>query len=275
VCALMLLSDRQQDQALATGRLTPDDVSAKIMGVFASPVRGVEMLFSSAGDRATAYHDNKALRAENERLQAFEHKVLDLQTRLKIYEDLLGMEPGDNNVERVAAKSVSETNGPFVHSMLINAGQNKGIAQGHAVSTVNGLLGHIVRAGKSSARVLMLTDLNSHISVMSQRSQSRAIMIGTNGKRPRLDYISPEADWKVGDRVVTSGDGGVFPSGISIGVTEILEGDAIGVRLFTQGKPVDWVWVYLFDPTETPVETTEIFEDETDELATLPVEETP
>ena len=275
VCVLMLLSDRQRKQSLESGRLTPDDVSAKIMGVFASPVRGIELLFNSAGDRATVYADNKSLKAENERLRAFEHRVLDLETRVKIFEELLGMEPGDSNVERVAARSVNETNGPFVHSTLINAGQNKGITQGNAVSTVDGLLGHVVRAGKSSARVLMLTDLNSHISVMSQRSQSRAIMIGTNAKRPRLDYISPEADWQVGDRVVTSGDGGVFPSGISIGTVEILQGDDIGVRLFTQGKPVDWVWVYLFDPTEIPVETEIDPETETNELATLPVEETP
>ncbi|NNC36842.1 MAG: rod shape-determining protein MreC [Hyphomonadaceae bacterium] len=262
VCILMMLADRQQKQVLESGRLTPDDISAKIMGTFAAPVRGIEKLFSTMGDRARAYEENKILKAENERLLAFEHKVLDLETRIKIFEDLLGMEPGENEIKRVAARSVSEVNGPFVHSTLINAGTNKNIAQGHAVATVDGLLGHVVRVGKSSARVLLLNDLNSHISVMSRRSHSRAIMIGTNGKRPQLDYIAPEADWQVGDRVVTSGDGGVFPSGIAIGVVENLKGKNLGVKLNTQDTPVDWVWVYLFSPTEAPEESVE------EELAT-------
>ena len=273
VCILMLLSDRQQKQALETGRLTSDDISAKIMGTFAAPVRGIELMFSSAGDRSRAYEENKTLKVENERLGQFEYKVLNLETRLKIFEDLLGMDPGENKIDRVSVRSVSETNGPFVHSMLINAGQNKSIAHGHAVSTSDGLLGHIVRAGKSSARVLLLTDLNSHISVMSHRSHSRAIMIGTNAKRPRLDYISPDADWQVGDRVVTSGDGGVFPSGVSIGLVEKLGNQQLGVRLFTQGKPIDWVWVYLFTPIQAPSEATET--EMIEEVATLPVVESP
>lgn len=265
VCLLMLLSDRQQKQALSSGRLTPDDVSAKIMGVIASPIRGIEMLFNSAGDRANAYNENKVLKAENQRLREFEHKVLDLETRLKIFEDLLGMDEGENDIERIAARSVSETNGPFVHSALINAGQDKNIATGHAVATVDGLFGHVVRVGKNSARVLMLTDLNSHISVMSQRSRSRAIMVGTNAKRPGLDYISPEGDWQVGDRVVTSGDGGVFPSGLSIGLVENISNQKLGVRLFTQDKPIDWVWVYLFTPTEAPAETEQVEVNEPEE----------
>ena len=273
VCILMLLADRQQKQALDSGRITPDDISAKIMGTFAAPVRGIEMLFNSAGDRARTFEQNKVLTAENERLREYEHEVLDLQTRVQIFEDLLGMDPGENEIKRVAVRSVSETNGPFVHSTLINAGQNKNIAQGNAVVTVDGLLGHVVRVGASSARILLLTDLNSHISVMSQRSRSRAIMIGTNAKRPRLDYIAPESDWQVGDRVVTSGDGGVFPSGVSIGIVEDLGKQQLRVRLFTQDKPVDWVWVYLFSPIEPPTEQ----EDEELKSATaaLPETETP
>lgn len=275
VCILMMLADRQQKQVLESGRLTPDDVSAKIMGVFAAPVRGVERLFTSMGDRAGAYEENILLKAENQRLLEFEHKVLDLETRIRIFEDLLGMDPGENSIERVAARSVSEVNGPFVHSTLINAGTNKNIAEGHAVATVEGLLGHVVRVGRSSARVLLLTDLNSHISVMSQRSLSRAIMIGTNGKRPQLDYISPDADWQVGDRVVTSGDGGVFPTGISIGVVEVLKDQQLGVKLYTQDIPVDWVWVYLFTPTEAPEEPVEDDEVPVEEVANVPSEQNP
>ena len=166
---------------------------------------------------------------------------------------MLEVDGGSNaDLQRVVARAVSETNGPFTHSALINVGQNRFIKQGHAVMTINGLYGHVVRSGKSSARVLLLNDLNSHISVMSQRSGSRAIMIGNNTDKPRLDYISPEADWQAGDQVISSGDGGVLPAGLNIGYVQSDAPDEFRVRLQTQGKPIDWVWIYLFDAIEHP-----------------------
>lgn len=261
VALLMLLADRQQKEMLATGRLSTDDVSAKIMGVFAAPVRGIELMIASIGDRATAFKQNSSLKSEVEKLRYAEHRVLELEARIKIYEDLLGMvQSPDANLTRLAVRSVSEVNGPFAHSALINVGRDKNVKAGHAVVTVDGLYGHVVRSGKSSARVLSLNDLNSQISVMSQRSRSRAIMIGTNGGSPRLDYISPEADWRPGDRVVTSGDGGVLPNGLPIGIVEMSDTGQLGVQLFTRGKPIDWVWVYLFDPITSPPVTPEPIE---------------
>ena len=91
----------------------------------------------------------------------------------------------DIPAQKIVARSVSETNGPFAHSALINAGAAKGAAKGHAVMTVDGLYGHVVRVGQNSARVLLLNDLNSRISVMSHRSQSRAILVGNNKDLPK------------------------------------------------------------------------------------------
>ena len=88
VALLMLLADKQQEEMLASGRLNADDMSAKIMGMFTAPIRGVEMIFTNIGDRSTAFKQNKALKTEVTRLREMEHKILDLELRLKIYEDL-------------------------------------------------------------------------------------------------------------------------------------------------------------------------------------------
>lgn len=259
ISVLMLLADRQQKEMLASGRLAADDVSAKVMGVLATPIRGIEMVFQSAGDRAAAYQQNKVLKVEVERLRGYENKVLDLELRLKTFENMFNMDEGSSpELERVIARAVSETKGPFAHSALINSGRDEQVKIGSAAMTVDGLYGHVVRVGKSSARVLLLNDLNSHISVRSQRSESRAIMIGSNADMPRLDYVSPESDWRVGDRVVTSGDGGVLPAGLHIGVIEGIENQQFRVRLATHGHPVDWVWVLLFNPIVAPTEPVEV-----------------
>jgi rod shape-determining protein MreC len=256
VSLLMLLADKQQNELLSSGRLSVDDTSSKIMGFLAAPLRGIEMIFISIGDRSSAYQQNKRLKTEVDRLHDVEHKVLELELRLKIYEDLLEMNNGANQeIDRIVARTVSETNGPFVHSALINIGSDNNVKTGQAVATSEGLIGHVVRTGKSSARVLLLNDLNSHISVMSQRSQSRAIMIGANNTKPKLDYISRQGDWEPGDRVVTSGDEGILPSGIKIGIAEAIDPEHLVVKLNSSAKPIDWVWVYLFDPIIPPPHT--------------------
>ena len=253
ISALMLISDRQQKSMLASGQLSADDLSAKIMSVIATPVRGIEALFVRADERSNLYDRNVELIAEVQRLRPYEHKVIDLQLRVKNLEAILLVDNStDIPAKKIVARSVSETNGPFAHSALINAGRSKGIAKGHAVMTVDGLYGHVVRVGNSSSRVLLLNDLNSRVSVMSQRSQSRAILAGNNNNLPKLDYISPEADWKAGDIVVTSGDGGVLPRALPIGVVSLSDKQRLVVDLYVDNKPIDWVWVYPFEPIEVP-----------------------
>lgn len=253
ICILMLLADRQQKSMLASGRLTTDDVSSKIMGFIATPIRGMEALYTGADQRNNAYEDNIRLRAEVERLKDFEHQVFDLQMRVRRFEEMLAMgNSSDLPDTKIIARAVSESKGPFVHSALINVGRNKNVKVGNAVMTTDGLYGHIVRSGSVSARVLLLNDLSSRISVMSQRSQNRAILVGNNSNKPNLAYVSLESDWKIGDRVVTSGDGGVLPRGLQVGIIIANGETGFAVEPFYLNKPVDWVWVYPFIPIQVP-----------------------
>ncbi len=250
---LVLLADRQQRQMLASGRLAADSVSARVMGVISAPKRGIEKLFTNMEERQNAFRDNKRLRQEVERLRPFENQVLDLQMRLGRFEKMLGVQAGpDFSQTKILGRAVTETRGPFVHSALLNIGANKGVKREYAVMTSRGLYGHIVRVGRHSSRVLLLNDLNSRIPVMSQRSGARAILIGKNGTRPTLSYIAPDADWKTGDRVVTSGDGGIFPQGLAVGVVELDRDREWSVKLFSLETPIDWVWVYPFTPILPP-----------------------
>jgi len=93
-----------------------------------------------------------------------------------------------------AVETVSEIDGPFVRSALINAGSKVGIKKGHPVMTVDGLYGHVLSVGPNSARVLRLGDLNSRISVMSARSDARAILSGNNSSTPLLAFVEDRAE---------------------------------------------------------------------------------
>ena len=255
ICIVMVLADRQQESMLKSGRLTTDDISSKIMGFIATPIRGAESLFNDADHRRNAYTENVILRTEVARLQNFESKVFNLEMRVKRFEDMLEIENSSNLPDtKIIARAISESKGPFVHSALINIGRNKDVKRGNAVMTTDGLYGHVVSSGLVSSRVLLLNDLSSRISVMSQRSLARAILVGNNTNSPKLAYVSSGADWQAGDRVVTSGDGGVLPRGLQIGTIVLAQDRNLLVDLFYLSNPVDWVWVYPFTPIPVPEE---------------------
>lgn len=259
ISVLVLLSDRQQKSMLSNGRFTTDDLSVRVLQAISLPMRGIENFAENSRNLLGAHSENEKLREEVEQLRDVENTVLDLTLRLRRFEEILDIDVSSDVPDRkIAARAVSESGGPFVHSALLNIGANKGVSPGHAVMSADGLYGHIVRVGKTSSRVLLLNDLNSHISVMSQRSLSRAIMVGHNDRQPQLEFISAQADWQIGDRVVSSGDGGVLPRGLVIG--QVVDGadKALEVQLFTDSHPIDWVWVLPFvgvvAPEDNPVD---------------------
>jgi len=122
-----------------------------------------------------------------------------------------------------------------VRSVLVNAGSQQGIALGQAAVTGEGLAGRVAQVGGRSARVLLITDINSRIPVMLAHNRARAMLAGTNSNHPVLLYLDPRVQVQPGDRVLTSGDGGVFPAGLPVGVVTAGEEDEVRVRSY-----VDW-----------------------------------
>ena len=125
--------------------------------------------------------------------------------------------------------------GAFVRTVLINAGERNGIEKGQAAVTGDGLAGRIAEVGQRSARVLLLTDINSRVPEVVGNVRDRAVMAGDNANAPELLYLGPTAKVKIGDRVNTSGQGGVFPPGLPIGVVSSVSEKGIRVKPF-----VDW-----------------------------------
>jgi rod shape-determining protein MreC len=97
--------------------------------------------------------------------------------------------------------------------------------------------------GLRSARFLLLTDINSHLPVMLEGSRAKAILTGDNSDRPRLNYLSPSSNASPGDRVVTSGHGGVFPPGMPIGVISSVQDGIARVEPFVHRHQLEYVTV--------------------------------
>ena len=158
-------------------------------------------------------------------------------TRLR---GLLKLAP-DAAVSYVTARVIANSGGAYVRSLMVNAGSGNGVARGQAVITGDGLVGRFRKSGSRAARVLLVTDLNSRIPVIVESSHQRAVLAGDNSDRPQLRYLDPAAPVKIGDRVVTSGQGGVFPPGLPVGAVATVQGGVPRIEPYVELSQVEYL----------------------------------
>jgi rod shape-determining protein MreC len=126
----------------------------------------------------------------------------------------------------LAASVIGEDGSAWFKTLVINRGSADGLAEGMPVVAVGGIVGRLVKVAPNSSRVLLLTDHASAIASMIQRSRARGVVKGLGGARCSMEFAVKDEDVKVGDAVMSSGIGGVFPKGLSIGeVTMVRKGE--------------------------------------------------
>jgi rod shape-determining protein MreC len=110
-----------------------------------------------------------------------------------------------------------------------------------------GVVGRVVGVSPRASRILMLTDAESRTPVLVNRTDARAILTGDGGPNPRLDYLRGQAPIKQGDLVLTSGDGGVYPRGLPVGVAIRDPRGVWRVRLYADDASIDYVRLLNFE----------------------------
>jgi rod shape-determining protein MreC len=118
----------------------------------------------------------------------------------------------------VTARVVADAGGVYARAVLLSIGPNHNIVKGQIALDDRGLVGRVTELGARSARVLLLTDMNSRIPVILEGSRARAMLAGTNGARPRLMFWPEGVQPQEGERVVTSAEANAFPAGLPVGV---------------------------------------------------------
>jgi rod shape-determining protein MreC len=174
---------------------------------------------------------------------------------MRRYEALLNAVP-DPAVPSITARVIGESSRAFVETMILNAGTDAGVKRGQAVLDDRGLLGRIYLTGARTSWVIALTDLNSRVPVMIESSHRRAILAGDNTPVPALDLDLGEGAVKPGDRVVSTGDGGLLPPGLPVGVVIGDQGPNQGgwrVALYAAPDGSDFVHVLAYTAPVEPL----------------------
>ncbi len=220
---------------------------APVLEIVSKPVGRLRDWRNELGDLMAVHEENQRLRGENARLKDAEDRARILQYQIDRYQALLNvhLDPG---TEFVTGRVVGDSGSPFVRSLIVTAGENEGVKEGHGVIDEAGLIGHIVDVGPRVSRVLLLTDSTSRVPVLITPGNYKAIMIGDNSGRPTINFLPVGAKIKAGDRVFTSGHGGQLPPGLPIGelTADKKEGAILRVKLASQLEQVDSVRILKF-----------------------------
>ena len=230
-----LLADRART-ALADG-LSP------IYALLAQPIVSIRGYVDDARDLVSLRTENARLRDENERLRRWQSIALALDAENLRLKANMHWVP-DPAPSYITARVVADAGGVYARAVLLSVGPNHGISKGEIALDERGLVGRVTEVGERSARVLLITDLNSRIPVILEGSRVHAIMAGTNGPNPKLAYWPEGSPPAEGEPVVTSAEANAFPADLPVGTIHYTANHVAEIRPAAQLDKLDMVRVF-------------------------------
>jgi rod shape-determining protein MreC len=221
--------------AAARGYLRSDPVGPALLWLLRPLQLMAQTATGWAKDLQESYLTLQGYKTEIERLQ---QKIVDLETERN---RLLEAEATNRRLQRllefrsqvpkggITASIIAASASPWFKSCLLDKGSAYGIHKGMAVVTPLGALGRVIEVTPHSAKVLLVTDPNSGLDVLVQRTRARGIVSGSLENGPIMKYVKHSEDVQVGDRLVTSGLDGIFPKGMMVATVISVRKQTVGL----------------------------------------------
>jgi len=205
------------------------DVAAPVLSILEQPITAIQQGLERLAGVSDIYVENETLRVENERLKQWREAALQLARENEKYRDILKA-PGREVPTAATGRVVGTSGGAFEQSVVIDVGTSHGVKKDLPVVDDGGVVGRIIGTGYFSSRVLLVTDVNSHVPVRLERTGDLAIIEGTNGMPLDVRYLLPTVELQLGDRFLTSGHGGLFPPDLPVAVVSSVAGENVLVN---------------------------------------------
>lgn len=215
-----------------------------------APVTGAINLLRNFQSYQRLSEQNQELRSELRQMQAWKEAALQLEQENARLLDLNNVRL-DPRLTYITGVVLADSGSPFRQSVLLNIGGRDGVVDGWAAMDGIGLVGRISGTGETTSRVILLTDASSRIPATIQPSGQNALIVGDNSVSPQIDFVEHSDQVRPGDRVVSSGDGGVFPAGLLIGRVAADPGGRMRVRLAADYERLEFLRVLRDHGQET------------------------
>ncbi len=224
-------------------RARTDGLGRIFLEVMAPLQRTTSAVRSTLGGTVQSVRELFQARTENERLRASLRRATDDLGRLTELElenarlrgllDFRETLQGDVLTARVIGRDATGLS----RTIVIGRGEADGIGKGAAVLAPAGIVGQVFQASRHAARVLLITDHNSGVDGLVQRTRARGIVQGTVDASCGLKYVKRTEDVQVGDVVITSGLDGIFPKGLPIGQVSSVDKRGQGLFQYAEITP--------------------------------------
>ncbi len=209
-------------------RTALSDALAPLYLIVDTPLSALRDAAQSVRDVFVLRSENDRLRLENLRLRHWYDVAMALDAENAELKSNLHWVP-DPQLSFVTARVVADAGGVYARSILLSVGPNNDVRKGQIALDANGLVGRVTEVGARSARVLLITDMNSRIPVTLEKTRARAILVGMNAPNPRLLYLQDSAKPEEGEQIVTSAEANAFPAGLPVGTVHYAGGGKIEV----------------------------------------------
>jgi rod shape-determining protein MreC len=230
---ILLLVARVNPETASGVRAAATDIVAPLWSVVRAPIDGAAKLGGDVGDYFGAVSRADQLEAELDKANARLRTARNGQRELQQLKRLMAVREPSRTVV-VTTRIAAATSGSVARTAMLAVGSSDGITRDMPVIGAEGLVGRTLEVGRQSARVLLLTDPLSRVPVIVERTGQSGLAVGRNLPTLLLtDRIGPELALVAGDRIVTSGDGGVYPPGVPVGVVIDPRADGPVIRLAT------------------------------------------
>ena len=232
-------------------------VSTALVSVFYP----AQMVISSVNEFRSVVHENEMLKEENAKLRQETYYASEaLQELARLHTLVRFDDKWDYPI--VTARVVGHNPGRFLTTLVINRGTSRGVKEDMPVFSMNGLVGKVSKTSLTHSRVQLLVDPNLKLSVLERRTRVVGFLESVDG-RTLSAMIPTHAGVKVGDTLITSGLGGIFPKGIPVGTVERIRPADLEVmqlmdvvpfqefssleEVFVMGKEAEWIVQELLD----------------------------
>lgn len=207
-----------------------------------APVTGIANLARDFQSYSQLAAQNADLRRELQQMKAWKEAALQLEQENA---KLLGLNKVrlDPQLTYITGVVMTDSGSPFRQSVLLNVGARDGIVDGWPAMDGIGLVGRISGVADETSRIILLTDTSSRIPITIQPSGQRAILTGDNTLNPPIEFLENPDAVRPGDRVVTSGDGEVFPPDLLIGQVALGVDRRLRVRLSADYERLEFLRV--------------------------------
>ena len=228
------------------------DIFVPVLNVVSRPFEAADSFIEWTRQVAIVFSENKRLKTEIEGLKLAQIKASQLAIDNQRLKKMLNVGEGQVNTI-AAARVVSDSDSPFFKSVLINRGTGDGVIKGQAVINEDGIVGRTITVGHSSSRVLLATDINSRIPVKLASGGINMILEGDNSPYPKLSFLPLGENLAIGDLILTSGYGMVFPPDLPVGQVVEINAESIRIKLSTKLYNLNYVSIVGYDIIRSPV----------------------